>query len=177
MLKFYSSVLKKEITIEDLKTCCEGSYGSYYQLDQSFGVKVIEAGKSGKVYKGAKNLKSLYSSSLWKEGQREYYFQNKSHEYFPENVDLCLEIFAIQKQDRFFPALLLSHVDGKDFWSLKDQKLEIKTRKEWDQKFLAKGLNHGDLNAFNLFLTPLGKVKIIDFGLMEEMEEWEKESV
>lgn len=152
-----------------------GSFGRYYYLGRSKGIKVVGASDDFINDKPAlmnKDRFELFNSKIWKLTEEEYenYKKASRYKFVPRVYDIC----PVLLENKWFGGILLQHICGTRLdeyeWS-SDEKLstlfeEIVERKEveFTEKLNKIGVENWDIKSRNMIRQRgTGKIFLIDF--------------
>lgn len=113
-----------------------GSFGSYWKISKTRGIKIFHGSKIDSVKKEAKYLNMAASIGL---------------------APKCHEIVYVEGDDKIRLGIIVSHVQGKR--GLPSDKI----MEDIDSRLRGIGISHNDLSERNI-ITHKGKSKIVDFS-------------
>lgn len=154
--------------------CGEGSYGTYYRISKTKGIKVISTDKSLHL-----TIKDLKSSLRWKLAKREFNLQKKASKLpFVSRPYKLIPIF-LPETGSYYPAIIMDHIEGKSLISYKRMKRCVLNlgrkkihfsnfhdlRESFRKELRSIHIKHGDIFERNVLIQKDKSVKLVDFGL------------
>jgi RIO-like serine/threonine protein kinase len=174
---FYSAVkryikLEKSnettLNLDDTNKSGWGFYGSYFNLQNGKGLKVLRSTES-KTMAGA-----LLSSERASEEMKT---QQKARKILGDLVPHAFSVVPVEMNGLWYAAILMEHVEGQTLGSFieakypnpKDEESRIAKCNEilnhLEGYMMEMGVEKSDNHEGNVIVTPDGKYKIIDWGL------------
>lgn len=130
----------------------KGSYGDYWKLSETRGIKVLR--KDFNTIKQAKNSNSMAEAQL----ESDFFIKSKKTGVVPE----CFGTRIVMVGSHFRVGILMEHLGETRLMDYRGDADHYQVRKQLEQKFIDIGIQRNDLHNENIMVKD-GKFYAIDF--------------